>query len=385
MAAAANGWRDLLLAGGIICGMDHGAQAELLTRISRALAEAVTGEWQQVHLQWSQASTQHSGRLLLVREDAATWEQVPDEVTRMLIELRAAMADPGAGTWLLITHTVTSGGEVTTHYSFDERPHWNSPEPSMLVAPHAPPVPSDAQWQADLRRFPRDREHAVAWLAPEEFEGEAAGQLRAGLDQWGHPRGGVVLPGDRPEEAFEGTVEVVRYGPRHYGVQVADFGQHVLLGEYETERAACDMAWQYLTAPMPPPVPVAAAELQARLTAARDSLAELASRVSAAGPGGMITNLATGLPYDRLGTVDGLYFYVWNTPWEQRSLPPSAWGPGAAQVTFVAAQAVEVQAEIAPGWFGQPGGGLRFHVEEPARGVRELVRSGVLRPVIVTR
>ena len=370
--------------GGIISGMDLGAQSELLTRISRALAEAVTGTWQHLELQWSQASTQHSGRLLLVRAEAATWEQVPDEVTRMLIELRAQMAEPGSGTWLLITHAVTAEGEASTRYSYDERPYWNSPQASMLVAPHAPPVPSDTQWQADLRRFPRDREHAVAWLAPEEFEGEAAGQLRTGLDQMGHPRGGVVLPGDPPEQAFEGTVEVVRYGPRHYGVQVADFGQHVLLGEYDTERAACDVAWQYLSAPMPPPIPVPAAELQARLAAAAGNLAELSSRVAAAGPGGMITNLATGLPYDRLGTVDGLYFYVWNTPWQQRSLPPSAWGPGAAQVTFVAAQAVEVQAEIAPSWFGQPGGGLRFHVEEPARGVRELVRSGVLRPVIVT-
>ncbi|WP_147918844.1 TNT domain-containing protein [Ruania zhangjianzhongii] len=364
--------------------MDLGAQSELLTRISRALAGSVTGAWQHLELQWSQASTQHSGRLLLVRADAATWEQVPDEATRMLIDLRAQMAEPGTGAWFLITHTVTAAGEATTRYEYERRPYWNSPEASMLVAPHAPPVPTDAQWQADLRRFGRDRQHAVHWLAPEEFEGEAAGQLRTGLDQLGHPRGGVVLPGDPAEQAFEGTVEVVRYGPRHYGVQVADYGQHVLLGEYETERAACDVAWQYLSAPMPPPVPVAAGELQARLAAAADNLAELTSRVTAAGPGGMITNLATGLPYDRLGTVDGLYFYVWNTPWQQRSLPPSAWGPGAAQVTFVAAQAVEVQAEIVPGWFDQPGGAVRFHVEAPARGVRELVRSGVLRPVIVT-
>lgn len=377
-------WRAGLDQGGIISAMDLAAQSELLTRISRALAEGVTGDWRHLELQWSQASTQHSGRLLLVRAEAATWVQVPDEVTRMLIDLRAQMAAPGTGAWLLITHTVPSEGEASTQYSYDERPYWNSPEASMLVAAHAPPVPSDAQWQADLRRFPRDREHAVAWLPAEEFEGEAIGQLRAGLDQIGHPRGGVLLPGDPPEQAFEGTVEVVRYGPRHYGVQVADYGQHVLLGEYETERAACDIAWQYLTAPMPPPVPVAAAELQARLAAAANNLAELTSRVAAAGPGGIITNLATGLPYDRLGIVDGLYFYVWNTPWEQRSLPPSAWGQGAAQVVFVAAQAVEVQAEIVPGWFDQPGGALRFHVEAPARGVRELVRAGVLRPVIVT-
>jgi len=364
--------------------MDPAAQSELLARISRALTASVRGDWVRLELQWSQASTQHSGRLLLVRPESASWEQVPDEATRALIELRAQMAAEGAGTWLLITHTVTAEGKTSTSYSYEERPYWNSLEPSMLVAPPGPPVPSDRQWLADLRRFPRDREHTVAWLAPEEFEGEAAGQLRAGLDRLGHPRAGIVLPGDPPEEAFEGTVEVVRYGPGHYGLQVADYGQHVLLGEFYTERAACDAAWAYLTAPMPPPVPVTAADLGARLAAAAENLAELTSRVAAAGPGGMITNLATGLPYDRLGTVDGLYFYLWDTPWQQRSLPPSAWGPGAAQVVFIAAQAVEVQAEIAPAWFDQPGGAVRFHVEPPAHGVRDLVRAGVLRPVIVT-
>src|SRR5699024_4937020 len=93
-------------------------------------------------------------------------------------------------------------------------------------------------------------------------------------------------------------------------------------------------------------------------------------------------NLATGLPYDRLGGLDGLYFHLWNTPWEQRSLPDTAWAPGAVQVVFVAARAVEVQAELAPAWFDQPGGGLRFRVQPPARGVRDLLQSGVLAPVV---
>lgn len=364
--------------------MDPAAQSELLSRVSAALVASVSGPWQRLELQWSQASTQHSGRLLLLREEGASWEPVPHEVTGALVELRAGMARPGGGAWLLINHTVTSDGQVRTSYEYDQRPYWNSPEASMLVAPQAPPVPSDAQWLADLDRFPRDREHTPPWLAPEEFGGEAARQLRAGLDRFGHPRGGVVLPGEGAEEAFEGTVEVVRYGPRHYGLQVADYGQHALIGEFYTERAACDAAWQYLTAPMPPALPVTAAELHDRLAAAQRSLAELTARVAAAGVGGMITNLATGLPYDRLGTVDGLYFFLWGTPWDQRSLPPTAWGPGAAQVVLIATQPVEVQAEITPAWFEQPGGAVRFHVEPPAHGVRDLVRAGVLRPVIVT-
>src|SRR5690625_80165 len=152
----------------MIGGMDPAAQSELLARISRALTASVRGDWVRLELQWSQASTQHSGRLLLVRPESASWEQVPDEATRALIELRAQMAAEGAGTWLLITHTVTAEGKTSTSYSYEERPYWNSLEPSMLVAPPGPPVPSDRQWLADLRRFPRDREHTVAWLARSE-------------------------------------------------------------------------------------------------------------------------------------------------------------------------------------------------------------------------
>lgn len=365
--------------------MDGQPPREPTLRLAAILRASAPAEWVRLDLQWSQAGTQHSARLLLVQDHQAQWIPLPEEATRLLIELRAAMATAEHGTWLLLTASAWPSGETIAQVNYDRRPYWNSPEASMLTPPgDSPPVPSDRQWQADLQRFPRARTHTPGWLTPVEFAGEASRHLRQALDAAGTPRAAVILPGDEPEQGFEGRVEVVRYGGHHYGLRITDYGQHVLLGEYYTEREACDAAWQYLQAPLPVPIRVTAADLRARLDQARQHIAELRRRVAAAGPGGMITNLATGLPYERLGGVDGLYFFLWGSPWQQRSLPATAWATGAAQVVFVAARAVEVQAELAPPWFEQPGGGLRFHVEPPARGVRDLLQAGVLAPVIVT-
>ncbi|WP_159621602.1 TNT domain-containing protein [Ruania rhizosphaerae] len=375
--------------------MDDLATHPIVAQVAAALLDAAGADAAAVHLEWSQAGTQHSGRAYAVTGERSRWVEVPAEVGPALRELRAATAQPGSGAWLSVVILARRGAGTEVVANYDQRPYWNSTAASMLDAPAGAPVPDDRRWAADLRRFPRGREHVPEWLTPDEIAGEAVEQLRRGLDGRGIPRAAVVLPGelddvrgvDESGEAhlpFEGTVEVVRYGARHYGLQIADYGQHALLGEYYSERAACDAAWAYLAAPMPAPVPIGQAELAARVQHAQPSMAELHRRVRAAGPGGIVTNLATGVPYDRIGTVDGLYFFVGGTSWEQRSLPPSARGPGAQVETFVATRPVEVQAEIAPAWFGQPGGGLRFHVELPARSVRELIRLGVLQQVAVT-
>ncbi|UFU06033.1 TNT domain-containing protein [Ruania halotolerans] len=370
--------------------MDDPAAQRLIDRIVATLFEAADDGTTDVHLEWSQAGTQHSGRAFAVLDGHSHWIEVPTALAPDLRELRSLTADRQTGAWLSVTIAAHRGEAARVTPNYDRRPYWNSTGVSMLDVPSAPsmpPIPDQRRWLADLQRYPRERAHLPDWLTPGEVEGEAVAQLRAGLDGLGMPRGGVVLPGessggaDQPEP-LEGVVEVVRYGARHYGVQVADYGQHVLLGEYFTERAACDAVWHYVSPPLPAPLHVAHAELATRVQAAQQGLTELGQRVAAAGPGGIITNLATGVPYDRIGTIDGLYFFVWGTPWEQRSLPVSARGPGAEQQVFVAAREVEVQAEIAPAWFGQPGGGLRFHVEAPARGVRDLVRAGVLQRVV---
>lgn len=353
------------------------AERALLDEVATALQE-VRGGADSAKIEWSQAGSQHSGRLLILTEgQRPTRVSVPDGITTAMARLRAAMVRPGQGAWLSAVITVTADGDATLIPNYTHRPYWNTETTSMLDRPTAAPAPDESRWAADLRRHPRDRAHQLDWLADEGIEGEAAAALRDALNRDGHPIGGVVLPGDTGD-AFEGTLDVLRHSPRHYSLQVTDYGQHEFLGEYPSESQACQAAWQYLTAPMPHPTPIPMAELQQRAQAAQPAYADLHRRLQQAGPGGIVTNLAAGVPFDRIGVLDGLYFFGWNTPWPLRSLPESANGPGATQVGLMAAAPVEVQAEIVAPWFDQPGGGIRFRVETKHQGLRDLVRSGVL-------
>ncbi|CAM3549672.1 TNT domain-containing protein [Occultella aeris] len=370
-------------------GMELDAISDLTEQLGRSLltaakVEAGTQSWLRFDVEWSQAGTQHSGRAYLTDTGHAAPRpvRVPDAAVGALAALRAHMSAARKGTWLSAAASMTPPGSLDVSYNYDRRPYWNSTTGSMLDAPEEPPVPTDEKWLADLRRHPRERDLVPAWLTPDHVEGEEAARLRAALGTIGHPQRGVVLPGDDPNAALEGTIEVVRYGPRHYGVQIEDYGQHELLAEHFTERDACATVWGYLTAPVPQPLQIPTEELAQRAQAAQRSYTDLHARLMQAGPGGIITNLAAGVPYDRIGVLDGLYFYPWRTPWEQRSLPPAAAGEGAREIILMAMQPVEVQAEIVPPWFDQPGGGIRFHVEGKGRGVRDLVRAGVLRQVL---
>jgi hypothetical protein len=354
-----------------------GPDPDLLRRLTDALLSALGDGWSAAHAEWSQAGTQHSGRAYVTDAGGSRRIDVPDGVVAAFAALRVQMSTPVVGAWFSARIDVSTGAEPAFRANYERRPAWNSTTTSMLDHPDEPLVPAEDRWLADLQRHPRDRAHVPTWLAPDAVEGEAVTELREALDRNGVPRAAVALPGDPPGPVFEGVLEVVRYAPSHYALRVTDYGQHHLLGEFRSERQACLALWSYLTSPMPPAMRISRHELAQRSAAAQHSYVDLHARLRNVGPGGILTNLAAGVPYDRFGGVDGLYFFALGTPWEQRSLPPSANAPGATFVTFVALRPVEIQAEIVPPWFGQPGGGIRFHVEA-GRAIRDLLREQVL-------
>ena len=330
-----------------------------------------------VKLEWSQAGTQHSGRLVVGSGERARRVQVPEQVTAALAQLRAQMARPGAGTWLSMLVRV-DGDDSRWGFNYSLRPYWNSTGDTMLERPRAEPVPDETRWSADVRRFPRDEHHLLDWLALPAVSGRTFAGLREALGQAGYPAGGLALP-DNDYVPFEGTVTVVRHSSAHYSLQIIDYARREFLAEYGAEDQVARAAWDYLHQPLPAPTPMARAELHQRAQAAQHSYADLGQRLHRAEPGGVITNLAAGVPFDRIGVLDGLYFFPWQTPWPQRSLPESARGPGAQHVVLIAPAPVEAHAELVPGWFGQPGGGIRFRVEGAKhQGLRDLVRAGVL-------
>jgi hypothetical protein len=55
-------------------------------------------------------------------------------------------------------------------------------------------------------------------------------------------------------------------------------------------------------------------------------------------------------------------------------MPSSAMCPGRYRTTGQ----VRALVAVTPAWFGRPGGGIRFTLQEPATGLRDLVVSGRL-------
>ena len=51
---------------------------------------------------------------------------------------------------------------------------------------------------------------------------------------------------------------------------------------------------------------------------------------------------------------------------------------------FLTTASVRVRAATTPPWFGRPGGGIRFTLQQPATGLRDLVVSGRLQRIHVT-
>lgn len=321
-----------------------------------------------VSAEWSQVGAAHSGRIYV--EGARS--PLPPDAVAIFQKLRAAMVDPGRGAWFSARLELPPGAEPVFEANYSQRVFWNSPD--LLTPPEgAPPVPTDEEWAGEMQRHPRAPAHVPPWLTlPAQDSGEFA-LLRSALERAGFPRPALRLPGET-HATFEGAV-LVRRLESVFSVDIFDYGQLHHLGTEASERAAGLLAWNYVTAHLPQPLVTTTAELHSRAQAAATGYRDLAGRIAAAGPGGVLTNLPVGVPFDKWGGLDGLYVWAWGTPLEQRSLPPTATEDGAEPVGFVANGPIPVQAQFTPPWFDQPGGGIRFRVRLP---LRDLVRAGAL-------
>ena len=98
---------------------------------------------------------------------------------------------------------------------------------------------------------------------------------------------------------------------------------------------------------------------------------------------GIVIDLPPELPIDRIGALDGVHTYPIDTPFEFRSLPPTALRPENDVHKFLTAADIRVRAVITSPWFGRPGGGIRFTLQRPETGIRDLVVSGELQRIRV--
>ncbi|MBW4716194.1 TNT domain-containing protein [Saccharothrix sp. SC076] len=86
--------------------------------------------------------------------------------------------------------------------------------------------------------------------------------------------------------------------------------------------------------------------------------------------------LAVGVELDRFGTPEGRVLSETGTPFTQRSLPPTALTAGYRR--YRVTRELPVWFTLSAGWFGQPGGGVRYRTTHP---VAELVALGHLEEV----
>ena len=201
--------------------------------------------------------------------------------------------------------------------------------------------------------------------------------LRAELYALGFSLHDVVLPGEDDGAAapLEGALSL-RRADQGWVLETIDYGQGHPLGTAATEDEARAMVLRYVSRPLPPVRDVTPDELDGYAAAVSMHYFDLRDRVRDAGT--LVIDLPPLLPLDRLGALDGVQLYPIDTPFELRSLPPHALqSPGGAH-RFLTARPVRVAAEITPPWFGRPGGGLRFSLQAPGVGIRDLVIAGAM-------
>src|SRR5690606_23243885 len=82
----------------------------------------------------------------------------PPELCQLFNELRAAMYEPGKGSWFTGTFSLTPDNKFDFDYDTTSQPQWRRP-------PDADGRPTGNAYGHELARFPRDKQHVPPWLA----------------------------------------------------------------------------------------------------------------------------------------------------------------------------------------------------------------------------
>jgi hypothetical protein len=193
----------------------------------------------------------------------------------------------------------------------------------------------------------------------------------------------ITLPGEEPVVApLEGALRL-RAGDGEFVLETVDYGTAYRLRSATTEPEAREMVHGYVSRPLPPVRPMPRRELDTVVGKVAMHYFDLRDRAREAGPRGIVINLPPELPIDRVGALDGVHTYPVDTPIEFRSLPPSVLRPENDVHKFLTTTQIRVGAAITPPWFGRPGGGIRFTLQQPELGLRDLVVSGALQRIQV--
>jgi hypothetical protein len=207
--------------------------------------------------------------------------------------------------------------------------------------------------------------------------------LRAELQTLGLTPFDIQLPGEGSAVApLEGALRV-RADDGSFVLETVDYGTPFQLLTAESDAEITEAVLGYVSRPLPVVRVMPRHELDAIVGRIAMHYFDLRDRAREAGTQGIVIDLPPELPIDRIGALDGVHTYPIDTPFEFRSLPPTALRPENDVHKFLTAADVRVRAAITPPWFGRPGGGIRFTLQQPETGLRDLVVAGRLQRIQV--
>jgi hypothetical protein len=202
--------------------------------------------------------------------------------------------------------------------------------------------------------------------------------LRNELDALGLTHFDIQLPDEDSTVApLEGALRV-RADNDGFVLETVDYGEAFRLLTAGSQSAISEAVIGYVSRPLPSVRAISRHELDTIVGKVALHYFDLRDRAREAGAEGIVIDLPPDLPIDRIGALDGVHTYPIDTPFEFRSLPPTALRPENDVHRFLTAAGVRVRASITPPWFGRPGGGIRFTLQQPETGLRDLVVSGRL-------
>jgi hypothetical protein len=208
--------------------------------------------------------------------------------------------------------------------------------------------------------------------------------LRAELQTLGLTPFDIQLPGEGSAVApLEGALRV-RADDGSFVLETVDYGTPFQLLTAESDAEITEAVLGYVSRPLPAVRAMPRHELDAIVGRIAMHYFDLRDRAREAGVQGIVIDLPPELPIDRIGALDGVHTYPIDTPFEFRSLPPTALRPENDVHKFLTAADVRVRAAITPPWFGRPGGGIRFTLQQPETGLRDLVVAGRLQRIQIT-
>jgi nicrotizing toxin Mtb-like protein len=208
--------------------------------------------------------------------------------------------------------------------------------------------------------------------------------LRAELQTLGLTPFDIQLPGEGSAVApLEGALRV-RADDGSFVLETVDYGTPFQLLTAESDAEITEAVLGYVSRPLPAVRAMPRHELDAIVGRIAMHYFDLRDRAREAGIQGIVIDLPPELPIDRIGALDGVHTYPIDTPFEFRSLPPTALRPENDVHKFLTAADVRVRAAITPPWFGRPGGGIRFTLQQPETGLRDLVVAGRLQRIQIT-